>query len=165
MATTRRAIGKWHLGMDWAMQPGSGSRSTTAYRKRPSRLERGLSRSRSGNGPTRVGFDYYFGIAASLDMVPYTFIENDRVTALPTEDKAFPMMTGREDGMTRKGPAAADFEAADVLPALTQQGGGIRSAQRAADAKNGQPFFLYLPLDCAAHADRADAGVAGARAG
>src|SRR5438874_8593138 len=32
------------------------------------------------NGPTQVGFDYYFGISASLDMVPYTFIEGDQVT-------------------------------------------------------------------------------------
>ena len=32
------------------------------------------------NGPNASGFDYYFGISASLDMVPYTFIENDRVT-------------------------------------------------------------------------------------
>ena len=32
--------------------------------------------------PNAQGFDYYFGIAASLDMVPYTFIENDRVTAV-----------------------------------------------------------------------------------
>ena len=36
-----------------------------------------------GDGPPSVGFDYYFGIAASLDMVPYTFIENDRVTVGP----------------------------------------------------------------------------------
>nr|MDQ3623746.1 sulfatase-like hydrolase/transferase [Verrucomicrobiota bacterium] len=98
------------------------------------------------------GFDYYFGIAASLDMVPYTFIENDRVTAPPTTDKAFPMMLGREGGATRRGPAAADFEAAAVLPALTRKAvETIR--QRAAAGKDGpnagaqaQPFFLYLPL-------------------
>ncbi len=54
-------------------------------------------------------------------MVPYTFIENDRVTSVPTVDKAFPMMAGRTGGATRKGPAAADFEAVDVLPALTRQ--------------------------------------------
>jgi hypothetical protein len=37
------------------------------------------------NGPTSVGFDTYFGISASLDMVPYCFIENDHVVANPTE--------------------------------------------------------------------------------
>ena len=37
-------------------------------------------------GPNAVGFDYYFGISASSDMVPYTFIENDRVTVVPTEE-------------------------------------------------------------------------------
>jgi arylsulfatase A-like enzyme len=96
-------------------------------------------------GPTRVGFDYYFGISASLDMVPYTFIENDRVTVIPTVDKQFPMMLGRAGGMTRSGPAAPEFEAADVLPALTKQATAY-IAGRAAEAKAGRPFFLYLPL-------------------
>src|SRR5438874_13834819 len=98
------------------------------------------------NGPTQVGFDYYFGISASLDMVPYTFIEDDQVTAIPTVDKAFPMMLGRSGGMTRKGPAAANFEAADVLPTLTQKAVDYID-QRAAGARAGKPFFLYLALN------------------
>ena len=54
-------------------------------------------------------------------MVPYTFIENDRVTVVPTVDKAFPMMLGKTAGLTRRGPGAAEFEAADVLPTLTRK--------------------------------------------
>jgi len=52
-------IGKWHLGL--------GSQEKTDYDKplRP--------------GPTDHGFDYYFGIPASLDMDPYLYFENDRV--------------------------------------------------------------------------------------
>src|SRR5207244_3390974 len=98
------------------------------------------------NGPNRVGFDYFFGISASLDMVPYTFLENDRVTALPAVEKAFPMMRGRGGGMTRKGPAAADFDAMDVLPTMSRKAIDYIN-QRASDARAGKPFFLYLPLN------------------
>lgn len=73
------------------------------------------------NGPNSVGFDEYFGISASLDMVPYTFIENDHVTAPPTEDRAFEMILGDATRPTRKGPAAPGFEPIDVLPRLTER--------------------------------------------
>jgi arylsulfatase A-like enzyme len=95
------------------------------------------------NGPNSIGFDYYFGISASLDMVPYTFIENDRVTASPTEDRDFPLMLGREmGGRCRKGPAAPGFDAADVLPTLTKKATTYITGR----AKEKAPFFLYLPL-------------------
>jgi arylsulfatase A len=79
-------------------------------------------------------------------MVPYTFIENDRLVSLPTEDRDFPMMHGRTpDRRTRKGPAAPRFDAADVLPMLaTRSIEYIR--RRAQPAREGNPFFLYVPL-------------------
>ena len=66
-------------------------------------------------------------------MPPFTFLENDRCAVVPTVEKKW----------VRKGPAAADFEAVDVLPALTRKATAC-IAERA--AKPGQPFFLYLPL-------------------
>ncbi|HLJ12635.1 MAG TPA: arylsulfatase, partial [Planctomycetaceae bacterium] len=136
-------FGKWHLGMDWAIRPG---KTVTELGIESPEQVRSVDYSRPiANGPNAVGFDEYFGISASLDMVPYTFIENDRVAVLPTVDKEFPMMLGRKEGMTRKGPAAADFDDADVLPKLTQKVVDFIGA-RSADARNGKPFFLYLPL-------------------
>jgi len=138
------AIGKWHLGMDWALKPGAP--------KFGDNIEEGAAgwnvdfAKPIANGPNAVGFDYYFGISASLDMVPFTFIENDRVVALPTVDKQFPLMLGRDGGKTRKGPGAEDFDAMNVLPTLTQKAVDYVD-QRAADAKAGKPFFLYLPLN------------------
>ncbi len=35
-------------------------------------------------GPLDHGFDYYFGIPASLDMDPYLYFENDRAVEQPT---------------------------------------------------------------------------------
>jgi arylsulfatase A-like enzyme len=77
-------------------------------------------------------------------MVPYTFLRNDRVTALPTIDKSWEMMVGRPMPSTRLGPTAPDFHANQVLPALTAE--AVKSIGGwAAQAKAGQPFFLYLP--------------------
>ena len=134
-------IGKWHLGMSWARKP-----KTDAFEDRIEKGPEGWNVDYARpitDGPNSVGFDYYFGIAASLDMVPYTFIENDRVTALPTVDKAFPMMLGKKN-TTRRGPGAGEFEAVDVLPTLTRKAVEY-IAQRTAAAARGQPFFLYLP--------------------
>ena len=135
-------IGKWHLGMDWAKHEGKGVEELNI--EKPDQVWSVDFTKPIANGPNAVGFDYYFGIAASLDMVPYTFIENDRVTKVPTKEVAFPMMTDRENGgMTRKGPAAEGFEAVDVLPTLT----GVACDWITTAAKNGRPFFLYLPLN------------------
>ena len=138
------ALGKWHLGMDWALKPGAP--------KFGDNIEEGQAgwnvdfTKPIANSPNSVGFDYYFGISASLDMVPYTFIENDRVVALPTVDKVYPLMLGRSQGKTREGPGAEDFDAMQVLPTLTKKAVDYIGS-RAAAAKAGQPFFLYLPLN------------------
>jgi arylsulfatase A len=135
------AIGKWHLGMDWQLKPekkvtelGVESREQVFNVEYEKPIK---------NGPNSVGFERYFGISASLDMVPYTYIENDRVVANPTEDRDFAMVFGKETGArTRKGPAAPGFEAADVLPTLRDKAVRYISER----AKTHKPFFLYLPL-------------------
>ena len=137
------AIGKWHLGMKWPLKSETNLFSDT--------IEKGADGWRVDfarpiiRGPNAAGFDYYFGIAASLDMVPYTFIENDRVTKIPTIDVAFPMMLGRGQQMTRKGPGAEGFDAGEVLPTLARKAIDY-IGRRAADARSGRPFFLYVPL-------------------
>src|SRR3954447_833147 len=57
-------VGKWHLGL--------GSKEKADYRERLT------------PGPVDHGFDYYFGIPASLDMDPYLYFENDRAVEPPT---------------------------------------------------------------------------------
>jgi arylsulfatase A len=136
-------VGKWHLGMNWPRKPQAEGFEDHIERG-PEGWNVDYARPIAG-GPNGAGFDYYFGISASLDMVPYTFIENDRVTVVPTVDKAFPLMPGGK-GQTRRGPGAAEFEAVDVLPTLTRKAVGW-IAQRAEEARAGKPFFLYLPLN------------------
>jgi len=137
-------IGKWHLGMDWPMRAGMEPFKDSIEKGEDgwhADFARPIAR-----GPNGVGFDYYFGIAASLDMVPYAFIENDRVAARPDVDKAFPMMLGRTNRMTRRGPGVASFEAEAVLPTLTRKAVDY-IAKHGVDAKGARPFFLYLPLN------------------
>ncbi len=122
-------IGKWHLGLGWTKWEDAEE-----HKKHPGwafDFSKAFTR-----GPVECGFDSFFGISASLDMPPFTFLENDRVTALPTTAKTW----------IRKGPAAPAFEAIDVLPTLTRKAVEYLGA-RAADAKAGHPFFLYLPLN------------------
>ena len=84
--------------LHWQVASGHGLGAKRAARPFNDTIENGehggvrfLAAHRTG--PTASGFDYYFGISASLDMVPYTFIENDRVTEIPAV-KSFPMMPG-----------------------------------------------------------------------
>ena len=117
------AIGKWHLGWDWAR---NGPAVEDVDYTQPIR-----------NGPCDVGFDYFFGISASLDMPPYVYVENDRVTAMP--DGWTPGDTGFR--FWRPGPIAPDFQHEAVLPTLTRRAEEFIAGQSAA-----QPFFLYFPL-------------------
>ncbi len=114
-------VGKWHLGMDL---PKDGNEIDW--------------RQPIAHGPRSFGFDYYYGISASLDMPPYVYIENDRFTRVPT--KVADAMAN--PAFHRAGPIADDFSFAEVLPHLTDKAVGYIEEQ----AKTGQPFFLYFPM-------------------
>jgi arylsulfatase A-like enzyme len=137
------AIGKWHLGMDWTKK-GAGDVGELSVETREQVMNVDFAKPVQ-NGVITVGFDSFYGISASLDMVPYTYIENDQVTALPTQDRDYPMFLGREHARARKGPAAPDFAVERVLPDLLKKALDYIGA-RAGEAKQGKPFFLYLPL-------------------
>ena len=114
-------VGKWHLGWTW---PTRGDDPEDVD------FSQAIT-----DGPTTRGFDYFFGIAASLDMAPYVYVENDRPTAIPdreTEDRGM--------AFWRKGPTAPDFVHEDVLPELTRKAADFVSSNR------DNPFFLYFPL-------------------
>ncbi len=124
-------VGKWHLGLDWPLKEGGfadgGKDATSVDFTAPIK-----------NGPNSVGFDYFFGISASLDMPPYVFIENDRCTALPT-------VQAEKGYFGRPGAAVPGLTPEQILPDLTDQAVDYirrRTEGAAADA----PFFLYFPL-------------------
>ncbi|MFG0255338.1 MAG: arylsulfatase [Rhodopirellula sp. JB053] len=118
------AIGKWHLGLDLPTTDGKPFRGHNAKNVD--------WKQRIDNGPVDRGFDYFFGISASLDMPPYVYIENDRFVGEGTATKAF----------NRKGPAEPDFEAVDVLPMI-----GKKTVEYIGSQSESQPFFAYVALN------------------
>ena len=124
-------IGKWHLGWDWAKLPETDGKKIDFTQP-------------VKNGPDINGFDGYYGHCGSLDMAPYVWVDTGKITAIPK----------REEGVTkkqnpyawyRKGPISPDFEIEKVLPHLFEKSiAHIKT--RATAAKEGKPFFLYLPL-------------------
>jgi arylsulfatase A len=55
------------------------------------------------------------------------------------------MMLGQSNKWTRRGPAAREFEAEQVLPTLASKAVAYIN-QRASQARPGRPFFLYVPF-------------------
>ncbi len=137
-------VGKWHLGMDWEKLPG---KEVTELGIETAEQVRNVDYTKPiTNGPTSVGFDTYFGISASLDMVPYCFIENDHVTANPTENLKLAMNKGGPESFTREGPGAPGFKGEDVLLAFTKRTLEIIKSHGTGGAE-AKPFFIYMPLN------------------
>jgi len=130
-------IGKWHLGLDWALKDGRGLADDQGLLSKDYADEWNIDYTVPvQNGPQDRGFDRYFGISASLDMPPFVFIRGRQVVEAPTVEKTW----------LRKGPAAVGFEAVDVLPKFTAETVQFLK-ERAEPAAKQQPFFLYLPLN------------------
>lgn len=161
-------IGKWHLGWTWqtkdsaggadavrVAESGAGPGSEGARESSGKRADSPESHSHQNlegpdpddvdfskpilDGPLTTGFDHFFGISASLDMPPYCYIEDDRVTAIPDGiigDSPY-------NAYWREGPISPDFKHVDVLPALADK--AVKYIESRAGSKN--PFFLYFPLN------------------
>lgn len=115
-------IGKWHLGWNW----GHDSEGKVDFTLPIT------------DGPTERGFDYFFGISASLDMAPFIFIENDNATE--AETRIFDKDTGVH--LFHGGIGGKSFKPEECLPELTR-----RAVDHIAEWKGSdEPHFLYLPL-------------------
>ncbi len=115
-------IGKWHLGIEW----GRDEQGEVDFNL-PLLF-----------GPTDVGFDEFFGIAGSLDMIPYVFYHNRTPSQEVTEVQAglpFPRFI-------REGPRGKYFDPGRALDELTEQAVTYIDTH----ASDDSPFFLYFPL-------------------
>lgn len=120
-------IGKWHLGIGWQF-----IENFKLPKEKKGQAGWDIDYSKPAITPTSAGFDYFWGIQASLDMAPYVYIKNEMATAPGTVTKAF----------FRKGAAAVDFEANQCLKDFAAQSVAYINQR----AKEKKPFFLYLPL-------------------
>jgi len=122
-------IGKWHLGWDWPAKNGQ------TIKEGDTGEQVDFSKPISG-GPTSIGFDYYYGVDLP-NLPPYAFIENDRVTEIPTVLKPDTMFG-------RKGVMVKDWKLESVMPAIKNK--TIAYIESRASQENKKPFFLFVSL-------------------
>jgi arylsulfatase A-like enzyme len=146
-------IGKWHLGWDWPIAEGEkpyltgfggktggggtdiSTRATDAHRA----AWKDIFSKPIANGPTKVGFDSYFGTDVP-NWPPYCFIENDRTVGIPSTLLAPEKLKSHQASL--QGPALPDWPLEKILPTL-----GDRACAFLADAAaKPEPFLLYMPL-------------------
>ncbi len=141
-------IGKWHLQMDFVGEVGKNRSWAQPFKE----------------GPLDYGFDYFFGIPASMNFGVLTYLENNKVLDPPmlwTKKKK------NTNPRTYTGVRPADYRMAPPFYEDKKIGGGLEAAPSfndelvlqtfagkaveyinkcAGDAAKGKPFFLYLPL-------------------
>ncbi|TWU32329.1 sulfatase family protein [Novipirellula artificiosorum] len=128
-------IGKWHLGMDWTS--GDGLKVNESSGKNVD-FDQPIA-----NGPLDRGFEYYFGISASLNHAPHAYVENR---------KALGELSWLEGNTARKerningkdGWVADNYHQAEVLSTFTEK--TIDWLQQHHSDASQQPFFVYMPL-------------------
>lgn len=130
-------VGKWHLGLPWqvrneAKKTLEGTRDNTI-----------IDQPLGVGGPNDLGFDFFYGIPASLDMDPYCYIENNQPVQYPV-DSVPPMerSDAYDEGFWRAGPASPGFDFQQVLPHLTDKALGVIEDYTGTE----KPLFLYFPL-------------------
>ncbi|MDV7139118.1 arylsulfatase [Maribacter sp. TH_r10] len=132
-------VGKWHLQMEFEGKVGKNRDWSKPFT----------------DGPIEKGFDYFFGIAASMNYGILTYLENDQVIDPPVLYTKKKMdVTPRTYRMTppyqeehQRGyvEVAPSFNDEYVLETLADKAVEYINTS-ADDAKNGKPFFLYFPM-------------------
>lgn len=132
-------VGKWHLQMEFEGKVGENRDWSKPFKE----------------GPIEKGFDYFFGIAASMNYGILTFLENDKVVDPPVlftkkkmdvTPRTYRMTPPYEDNH-KKGyvEVAPSFNDELVLETLADK--AVQYINKSAkESKDGKPFFLYFPM-------------------
>lgn len=157
-------VGKWHLGMEWATKEGYGPQDHPeidpshydTIRPRKSffptldnfdDLVEGLDIDYTQpiiHGPNEFGFDYYYGMAASLDQPPYVYIENNQLTEPLTRwigPTDFNRHALSDNTKWQYGMAGETFDHDKVAQTLNDKVLELIDGY----AKEEDPFFIYYP--------------------
>lgn len=131
-------VGKWHLGFDRkAKKPGGDSKG----------LDFDYTQPLTG-GPADRGFDFFFGMHASLDIQPYFYIRNQAATKPASNTVEASTSVGGKEGWNniqgafwRAGNIAPDFKFEEVTPRFADEACGVIESH-----DKDKPLFLYLAL-------------------
>lgn len=98
------AFGKWHLGLGWQLQDGTRADAFDGeFRADMQGDGRNIDYAQPfTGGPIELGFERFFGLAGSLDMPPYCFLDQDRTVGIPSIEKD-PLITSQRPGLTVPG--------------------------------------------------------------
>jgi arylsulfatase A-like enzyme len=131
-------FGKWHLGLGWRHTDGTVRNAFSPGAPLHDDVQTDFGRDIDyaapvTGGPTDLGFDRFFGIAGSLDMPPYAFIDQDRTVGIPEREKEV-YLTEQRPGLQVEGwdESAVDVRFVDEACAFI--------AGQSADG----PFLSYL---------------------
>ena len=132
------AFGKWHLGLGWRHRDGSVRDAFAPGAVLHDDVETDYGSDIDyaapvAGGPTALGFDRFFGIAGSLDMPPYAFIDQDRTVGVPDREK--------EEYLTEQRPGLQ-------VPGWREDEADVRFVDEAVRWLRGvdrdRPFLCYL---------------------
>lgn len=131
-------FGKWHLGLGWQHRDGSVRDAFAPDAALHDDVETDFGRDIDytrpfSGGPLELGFDRFFGIAGSLDMPPYCFLDDDRTLGVPDTEKTT-LLAEQRPGFT--------------VPGFREDQVDVRFAEEAVHWINqnadDEPFFCYL---------------------
>ncbi|MEX2580499.1 MAG: arylsulfatase [Verrucomicrobiales bacterium] len=133
-------VGKWHLGNDWKLHDES-ERDVIRDHRNYQNFDNIDFESTVLKGINDFGFDYSFALNASAEMNPSTFLENNRVVAVPVLTTEEVMEErgewyGRDDNIIAEG-----FTMDGLVPAFSNK--ACEFVENAVRTRPDQPFFLY----------------------
>lgn len=158
-------VGKWHLGLSWQLKenpkPSDYGENEKTYEHIVERQdEEPFVTVFDGKGKPRVwgldidyekpvtfgvndyGFDYFYGLPASLDQSPYVYMENDKVLEPPCKmigDIHIDRTTKDIQTVCQRGPISKSFDHEKVLDDMNDK------VLEIIDKNEGEPFFIYYP--------------------
>ncbi|HCO26697.1 MAG TPA: hypothetical protein DIT97_28155 [Gimesia maris] len=136
-------VGKWHQGLDWKLHDES-EREQIRVDPNYQNFKNIDFAAPAIKGPKDFGFAYSFGTAGSAEMNPAAWIENNRVTVIPTltteqAKKLHGEWFGRDDNII-----AAGYTMDRLVPTLSNK--ACEFVETAVRTLPDQPFFLYYAM-------------------
>ena len=130
-------VGKWHLGMQWTRQDGLPETEDLSSRNTFRGGQQIDYTVPFTGGPLAVGFEQFFGIAGSLNMSPFCYLQQNRPVHLPIWPQ--PRLRDANFVATDEGVRSPDFTNFGVLPRLT--GEALRFLESQSASQSSKPFY------------------------
>lgn len=132
-------IGKWHLGFNWTLKPDApADPEKNVFNSWERSVQDYIDFSKPvKQGPVERGFDYYYGISASNNMIPFVYIENNKVVQPPVVVKEYVYDTDQQS--TR----APNWNLETIDQELTKK--AVKVIDDHFSRQKNKPLFLYFP--------------------